>query len=517
MTNELSDNLFSLIKSLSPSEKRQFSLYVGRIGVNTDSKFLNLFRVMTKMKKYDEREILKKTRISKQQLSNVKAHLYKQILISLRLNPANQTVPVQIREQLDFAFILYRKGLYNQALKLLDKIKSLALHYEEKSLAFEVLELEKIIESQYITRSIRNRAEILIRQAEELSGLIQLGSRLSNLSLQLYGIFLKMGYARTQEEAQTIKEFFEENLPEYTFSELGFHEKLWLYKAHLWYNFISQNFLSCYRYAMKWIDLFEEYPHLVSLHPVSYLKGNHYLLESLFYLNYGDLFEKVLKRMEGTLKDPKIPDDDNIKALSFLYLYSNKLNLRFMKGEFSDGDQLVEKIQKRIKKYQGRIDEHHIMVFYYKIACLYFGDGNNKKCIHFLQKIINNKSLEMREDLMCFSRILNLVAHYEAGQDYHLERLIKTTYKFLIKMDDLHEVQKEMIKFLRNLPEISPLEIREEFRKLHATLKPYEDHPFERRAFLYLDIISWLESKIENRPVAEIISEKVAKGNRKEA
>ena len=54
MTNDLTDNLFSLIKSLSPSEKRQFSLYVGRIGVNSDSKFLNLFKVLSKQKRYDE-------------------------------------------------------------------------------------------------------------------------------------------------------------------------------------------------------------------------------------------------------------------------------------------------------------------------------------------------------------------------------------------------------------------------------------------------------------------------------
>lgn len=114
----------------------------------------------------------------------------------------------------------------------------------------------------------------------------------------------------------------------------------------------------------------------------------------------------------------------------------------------------------------------------------------------------------MREDLMCFARILNLVAHYEAGLDYHLDSLVKSTYRFLIKMNDLHEVQKEMIKFLRNLPDVSPLNIKDEFRELHGKLKKYEDHPFERRAFLYLDIISWLESKIENRPVKEIIKEK---------
>lgn len=463
---------------------------------------------MARQKIYNEKLILESTRISKQQLSNVKSHLYRQLLISLRLNPVHQNVPINIREQLDFAYILYRKGLYKQSLKILDKAKATALHYEEKNMAYEVLEWEKIIESQYITRSIHNRAEILIKETEELTELNLISGQLSNLSLQLYSSFLKMGHARTEEEADSIRKYFSANLPKYDLKRLGFKEKLWLYKAHLWYGFITQNFLSCYRYSTKWIELFNEYPHLISINPVSYLKGNHYLLETLFYLNQPELFERTLQNLETKLKDPIIPDDDNTASLAFLYVYTNKLNLRFMKGNFSNGDPLVEKIQKKIKKYDSRIDKHHIMIFYYKIASLYFGDANYTKCIEFLKKIIDNKNLEMREDLMCFSRILNLVAHYEAGKDYHLERLIKSTYKFLIRMNDMHEVQKEMIKFLRNLPNVSPLKIKDEFRKLHNTLSKYENHPYERRAFLYLDILSWLESNIQNRPVAEIISEK---------
>src|SRR5690606_25585584 len=161
----------------------------------------------------------------------------------------------------------------------------------------------------------------------------------------------------------------------------------------------SQDFLSCFRYSKKWIGLFDESPHLISLHPVSYLKGNHYLLESLFLLGHVGLFEKVLNDLENNLKDSRIPDDDNIAALAFLYLYSNKLNLRFMKADFQDGQPLVDKIQNNIRKFSDRLDEHHIMIFYYKIGCLYFGAGDNRKCIEFLQKIISNRSLETREDL----------------------------------------------------------------------------------------------------------------------
>ena len=119
----------------------------------------------------------------------------------------------------------------------------------------------------------------------------------------------------------------------------------------------------------------------------------------------------------------------------------------------------------------------------------------------------------MREDLLCFSRILNLVAHYEAGQDHDLDRLIKNTYKVLIKMEDLYAVQQEMVDFLRGLGDIYPHQLKAAFRELHSKLITYEDHPYERRAFLYLDIISWLESKIENKSTGDIIKEKFSKFN----
>src|SRR5210317_1327056 len=164
MTNEQKDNLFVLIKSLTKSEKRQFTLYVGRMESNENSKFLNLFQLMDKMKRYDEKIILKKGIVTKQQLSNLKAHLYKQILISLRMNPMHKNIRIQIREQLDFATILYQKGLYKQSLKVLEKAKILALKHEEKYVAYDIVELEKVIESQYITRNMSNRTDTMITE-----------------------------------------------------------------------------------------------------------------------------------------------------------------------------------------------------------------------------------------------------------------------------------------------------------------------------------------------------------------
>ena len=508
MTNVHKDALFVLVKSLSKSEKRQFKLYVGRLGVNSDAKFLALFNLLDKIKVYKEKIILDSGIVKKEQLSNLKAHLYKQILVSLRLNPVNQNIRVQIREQLDFATILYQKGLYKQSLKILDKVKATAIDNEEKNIAYEIVELEKIIETQYITRSIPDRANELAIQAKELSGQNVITSKLSNLSMQLYSMMLKVGYVKSDESHQMVEEYFEKHLPKYKIEDLGFREKLWLYKAHLWHSFLMQDFLSCYKYANKWVGLFYEQKEMIYLNPVFFLKGNHYLLESLFYVKYSSQFKQTLEKLESIVESKAFPKNDNINSLVFLYLNANRLSLHFLEGTFEKGLYLVKIVEYGINKHKDRIDVHHVMVLYYKIACLYFGIGDNKSCIQYLKKIIENKNLKMREDLMCFARVLSLVAHYEAGMDYHLEVQLKSTYKFLLKMNDMHAVQKEMIKFLRNLGNIYPHELRDEFLKLYKELKKYEDHPYEKRAFLYLDIISWLESHLEDKPVSQIIREK---------
>lgn len=511
MLNTQKEPLFILIKSLSKSEKRQFKLFVGRLDGNTDSKFLALFNYIDKHDCYNEKSILKKGIVSKLQLSNLKANLYKQILKSLRLGFSNQNIRVALREQLDYATILYDKGLSKQSLKILDKAKGIALKNGGKNIAYQIVELEKVIESQYITRSIENRADELAIQANELSTQNVIASKLSNLSLQLYSLLLKEGYVKNKKDYDNVYSYFHERLPKYNNNELGFREKLWLYKAYLWYSFLVQDFLSCYKYARKWVDLFESNPNMIRVNPVFYLKGVHYLLESLFYIKHQVKFNETLKKLEENLNTELVFQNDNTKALSFIYLCTNKLNLHFLRGSFKEGLPLVTEIEQQISFHKNRIDQHHIMLFYYKIACMYFGIGDYNSCIKYLNKIIGVKNFTIREDLMCFARILNLVAHFDAGLDENLEAKLKDTYRFLLKMNDLHAIQKEMLKFLREVVDLYPHQIKGAFKKLHTCLLKYEDHPYEKRAFLYLDVLSWLESKINGKSFDIIIQEKSKK------
>src|SRR6186713_1708549 len=122
MSNRFSDTLFQLIQSLEKSEKRHFKLYIKRSSSEEDLKIIKLFDAMDKLNDYDEKLLLKKLPgIEKPQLSNLKTHLYKQLLASLRLLKTTENIDLQLSEQLDYARVLYNKGLKLQGLKILEK------------------------------------------------------------------------------------------------------------------------------------------------------------------------------------------------------------------------------------------------------------------------------------------------------------------------------------------------------------------------------------------------------------
>ena len=158
MPNRSTDTTFQLVKSLEKSEKRNFKLYVQRNSADPNLKIIQLFDAMDKMDEYDEATLLRKNQsLAKPQLSNLKAHLYKSILSSLRLIKQEDNITIQLNEQMDFARILYNKGLYLQSLKTLDKMKEQARQYEQVTYLQQILFFEKKIEALYITRSMQEK------------------------------------------------------------------------------------------------------------------------------------------------------------------------------------------------------------------------------------------------------------------------------------------------------------------------------------------------------------------------
>ena len=110
ISNTLS--LFKLIKSMTKADKRNFKLYAKRVQGDESLKFIKLFEVLDKMSELDEKKLLDRLPgVNKGQLSNLKRHLYSQILISLRLISIGRLKAIEVREQIEFSQVLYSKGL----------------------------------------------------------------------------------------------------------------------------------------------------------------------------------------------------------------------------------------------------------------------------------------------------------------------------------------------------------------------------------------------------------------------
>ena len=159
---------------------------------------------------------------------------------------------------------------------------------------------------------------------------------------------------------------------------------MYLYQSYVWYNYIILDFLTCYKYSSRWVDLFEENKHLIPVYADLYIKGLHNLLASLFFINHKQKFTDVLKTFEKLGQEEFILNNENNLVLMFQYLNLNKINYHFINGTFSQGLYLVKEIEEGIERFDKKIDDNRILNFYYKIGCLYFGSGNNKNAIRCL-------------------------------------------------------------------------------------------------------------------------------------
>lgn len=499
--------VFELVRGLSKAEKRNFKLFVARNDANRGAKFIALFDALDGAEEYDEARILRKTGIRKEQLPNMKSYLYRQILVSVRLLNVQHIGVMEVRQMVDFARVLYDKNMFGQALRMLDRAKTEALALQNFTLALEIVEFEKRVESLHMNRNATGRAATLSEQAEALAGRIANINALSNLSVQLYGLNLQLGYVRSEKDRNLVTEFFKTRLDAYDDRGMSFHERLYLYQARMWYSYIRYDFVICYRYALRLVRLFDERSDLISAYYDHFVRAVSRLLDVLFMTRRHDQMVWAVERLEREW--PRIrPMTDHLIIVANLCLLQAKINIHFLEGSFSEGVRLVPQVEEFLGEYGRNIDEHYRMLFAYKIACLYFGNGEYRKCMNYLHSIISIPNPKFRRDLQVFARILHLIASYEAGDDYSLEYQIKSVYAFVVKINDMHAVQHEIITFLKRIPHTYASDFKGELTRLYEHLKPFENHPYERRPFFYLDIISWLESKIRDIPIAEIIRQK---------
>lgn len=141
------NSLFSLIHSLSPSEKRYFKLFAQRQVQHKNTNYAKLFDAINEQEMCDEEALLKKFKKETfiNQFGVAKNYLFNMILSCMQQYNEENFIEWKIRNMFLQCKILASKGLDIDAAKMILKTKELAWQYEMYYLIGDMMVLEKYL------------------------------------------------------------------------------------------------------------------------------------------------------------------------------------------------------------------------------------------------------------------------------------------------------------------------------------------------------------------------------------
>jgi hypothetical protein len=502
-----SNELFQLIKSLTKSEKGYFKKNSKTNSKNGDIKYIELFNLIDQQKVYNESEIRETFKGERfvSQLHVSKNYLFNSILKSLNQFHAGNLKSIQINELYNSSLILYKKGLFSEGNKLIQKCKQLAYKYEKYEKIFEILKLElsfvmslnPVLPGEFVEKFVKESNDAIKK-------LINVKDYREVL-LRLFLEFQKNRLVRKSEDHNTYKEILNHPLLTDENNAISFESKLLFNQIFSNYYIAVEDDLKFYRHIRNVIELFESndaYANEFTLEFVSAL--NSCLMSILFLRKYNEadaVIDKLKKIEEKTTP--------YIKNIIFINSYNFVLIKYINTGEFEKGAELVPEIELRIKELTGKKKTASEEKFDYTISYIFFGMGDYENSLKWLNKVLNKNQNEVRPDLLSFAHILNLIIHFELDNIVLLEYIVKNTYRFLYKRKKLYKVENAVLHFIRKAYGINSKEkLKENFIELYNKLKEITKDPYEKIALEYFDLLSWLESKIENKKFADVVKSK---------
>ncbi len=501
-----SKQVFSLVKSLTIAEKRNFKSYAKRIQDNSGLLFLRLFDILEKQKTFDEKAVIDGLEgISKTQFSNLKRHLYSQIISSLRLIHKEKRANFKVREYIDFAYILYGKGLHVQALKILRKARSLAKKHHLNYMQLTIIEFEKKIETRHITRSGSKTAQTLVEESEIIQEDANHLVRLSNLRIKMHAKYLQNGHVKNKLEAEEVKVYYHQQLKPIDLDKLGLIENIYYVQSRVWYNYILIDFRACMKYAKKWVALIDDNPTMIDRDKDLYMRGLHYVLTTAVHTKDYSSHSEYLQKIESFRSESYGTFNTNSQIISFLYVHTGRLDNIMLSGNFNLCNEVIPRTLSRIRIYKFKLDDHKIMLLYFKFAWIYLGDKNPSKGIQYLNKIINNELSKLREDLQDYARILQLMCHYELKNFDILEYLLNTYSSYFSRKKSINPFLTEAVDMFHSLKSKGVSDHNLVLQNHLKAFRKISKDPYEKRALVYLDIISWLKSKTNGISLQEVI------------
>lgn len=493
-----STELFKLIKSLTKSEKRFFKLSSSL--QSGEKNYLKIFDYIEGQDDYNEaelKEFFKGERFIKH-LPSEKNHLYKLILKSLRSYYSEQSINSSLKQEIKNVEILYNKALYKECEKFVSRAKNTAKKYEKFYYWFELINWEKkLLDSAYESGQFDIDLDKLIEEEEYVIARLRNLAEYTIIYSKINLIFRSGGFTRNEKERKVVAAIANHHLIKGKNTALSSKAASICYYIKGLCAATNRNYADSYQFFNRTKEILDNNPFIKVDVSQRYLMALIHLLrcyiDSEDYGKARDLINEI-RSLEGKKGFNSI----DIAVRIFGNSYNQELVLLHKLGEFENSVKLIPKIEKERQKFEDKLSKEMEILLTYNSAYSYFGVGDYKKALQYLNIVLNDNEQNLRQDIYSFSRIFNLVIHYELENYDFLEYVIKSTNRYLSKQERDYVIEITCIKYIRKLAKthdsIGKLELFEEMENEVKELLKDEN---ERVILEYFDLPAWIHSKRE--------------------
>ncbi len=500
-----SEDLFLLIKCLSKPQKRYLHLFASIY--SGDKVYLKLFNAIDKQKKYNEAAIKKKFRNEPfvRQLTRAKYYLYHMILKSLRNYRTQENVEKELREYIDDIEFLFSKQLYKQCQKIVAKAKLLAEKFESVPNLLEILKWEYLVAERYAYTGITN--EVMEYSFQTTFNALAKYENLSQYRLSLSRVgrsFYKKGLIRDTSDLSFYENILNKPLYQREDKALSYQAKMLFHSSYATYFFLKKNYAGAYDHIKKSVVLMEKEKHRSEKDVNTTVSS--YLNLAACQLNLKK-YDEIFATIDGLdkIRDSWKTYDDN-----YLKIISIQISICLEITAYERAAQILKQTNSNLEKAEkNNMDLRQKIIFSFTCSIIYFGMGEYSKAIHWINKIINDKEKDSRNDIYSFALFYRLIIHVEMGKTDLLEYSVKSVHRFLKQKQRLFKFEELLLKFISDeLPKPGRSQAYiSSYSKLNESTTIIFKDPLEKTILDYFRFDWWIESKIKKKSFKEIARE----------
>jgi hypothetical protein len=491
------DQLFALVKSLSQGEKAYFIKSLPQsTKKNESTDYLLLFYTLDKMEEYDEEKLKErlKDKAFVKHIAVIKNYLFNLIVKQLKSFRDESSIKNELYEVLQEAEVLLKKALYKESYRVLQKAEKTAEKYEFFIFSQEIydrllrLNYDLLIDIDVNNYSLKiyEKQKIVFSQIAEIAELKYLRNIRNDIHLG--------------KGNEAIKEKKRLKLLENPLLKDGYKFKSYnagVYHYHLRGRILMhcsdiKNREKAYLVTKKLVSHLESDPELLKINPINYSTA----LNNLVYTHY----QVKTKDHDGALKI--INKIAEIKSESQYLKYRiqekvivNMLVYYLLSKKQKEGIAYIKQIEKELIENEASYNSDMFLSAIDSFSILCFLNEEYSKSLKYVNMILNHKST-LRLDIHCFSKVLNLLIHYELGNSDHLEYILKPTQRFLIKNNSFETYHKVIVLFLKDVVfELDQTELQNKFKSLSKSLSVIEKMDAAKMVFSLFNFREWADKK----------------------